>query len=136
MTTTVDACRESLVSILTARIGAVSKAIKLTNVTRAWNTLHLHLEVVHILRLEDVGQHSSHIGVQEIYLSCQIALETAGVICQGPVRISLGNTSGQVKSSGAKVDCQILEGPRVYAASACTDWKFDDRQTILTTETN
>lgn len=108
-----------------------------TYVARARDTLHLHLEVVDVLRLKDQGQNRRGVGKALVDGIDKVALETSRVVVQ---RIAGwrrdGDTSGCRQSHGPKVDGHVLERARLDTSSSITGGKVEGRQIRRSTEGN
>lgn len=100
-----------------------------TNVARARNTLHLHLESVDVLGLEDQADERVGVGKLLVGVVGQVALEATGVV-RKTVTVGDGGAVGQTQLHRSKVNLHVFEGTALDAATTSTGREEKIRQTV------
>jgi hypothetical protein len=108
---------------------AVMAASMNSNGVGARNSLHLHLEVVDVLGIEDQARKRLSVGEFLVRVVGKIALQAARVVRE-TVAVRDGCSVSQAQVDGAEVDLHILEGPALDAATAGTSGDQEVRQSI------
>lgn len=94
------------------------------DVSGAGDALHLHLEVVGVLGLEDIAEDGRGVGVPSVDGVTQVALQATGVVVEGVGR-GFDHAAGEVQGCGAEVDLHVLEGTRLDAAATVAGREVD-----------
>lgn len=100
------------------------------NVARTGLALHLQLEVVDVLGLDDVQEDGGGVSILLVDLGGQIALQAAGAVRKGSFRVHYDAVRG-VEIGGAEVDRHVLEGSRRDASTAGAGREEEGREVAL-----
>lgn len=101
-----------------------------TNVAGAWNTLHLHLEGVDVLRKQNVLENAGGVGKLAVDSGGEVALQAAGVVSEGTVGVTNRDATRKVKASRAEVDLHILEGAASNTTTTSSGREDDRRKAV------